>query len=520
VIAGQDFGAIDLTLGVAGQQRGAFYSGDGRRIGVDGIQGELQDSLSLSLFLKTGFELSEGRRLELMAQSFELEGDGDYVLVNGSRAAGRPATSVRGVAPGVIPTNTVRTVSLTYEDESLWGGTLNAQAFVQDFESVFGGGVFPDFQDPRIRPGGGLFDQSSNNSDKVGVRAGYEREVDAIPGLRFTAGVDWLRDQTFQELIATGRNWVPETTFTSTAPFLQAYQSLFDGRVTLAGGVRQENAQLDVPDYETLFFYGPRQVGGGTPEFQETLWNGGLTIEATANLTAYASYAQGFTMPDVGRILRAVNRPNQDVDTLLDLEPVVSDNTELGLEWSGFGVKASAAYFWSNSDNGTLLVLSAGDIFEVQRQRTEIEGLELNASWTTPVEGLTLSGAYAALEGRTDGNGDGRVDQDLDGANISPDRINLAVGYETGPWAFRAQNQRYLERSFQGVPLAGRFGGYDVTDIFARYRAPFGDVTLSAANVFDAQYVTYNSQTVRPTDNGRFYAGRGRVLSLAIERRF
>lgn len=518
--AGRDFGAADLTLGLAAQSRGAFYSGDGRRVGVDGTQGEVQDSVSVSLFLKAGLDFTDTRRLELMAQQFELEGDGDYVLVNGSRAAGRPATSVRGTSPGEIPTNTVRTVSLTYRDNDLLGGALNGQLFYQDFESVFGGGVFADFQDPRIRPGGGLFDQSSNNSDKLGLRVAFEREVGSIPGLRFTAGLDMLQDETFQELIATGRKWVPLTTFTSTAPFLQLYQSLWDDRVTVAAGVRREQASLEVGDYETLYSYGPQQVSGGSPEFQETLVNVGATVEVSSNLTAYASYAQGFTMPDVGRILRAVNRPNQDVDTFLDLDPVVSDNTELGLEWRSATVSASAAYFWSNSDKGALLVLRAGDIFEVQRQRTEIRGLELSARWETPITGLTVSGAYAALDGRTDGNGDGRVDQDLDGANISPDRINLAVDYAVGPFAFRLQNQQYLERSFEGVPSAGRFRGFDVTDAFARVETRHGDISLSVSNLFDTQYVTYHSQVVRPTDNARYFAGRGRVVSIAVERRF
>ena len=36
-------------------------------------------------------------------------------------------------------------------------------------------------------------------------------------------------------------------------------------------------------------------------------------------------------------------------------------------------VEASAAYFWSTSKNGSLLVLQNG-VFNVQRQRIEIEG--------------------------------------------------------------------------------------------------------------------------------------------------
>lgn len=518
-LAGRDFGAVDLTLGVAAQRRGAFYSGDGRRIGIDGAQGEVQDSDSLSFFGKAGFDLSPTRRLVLMAQRFELEGDGDYVLVNGSRAADRPTTTIRGEQPGVIPTNTVLTTSLTYTDQDLWGGTLTSQAFYQDFEAVFGGGSFATFQDPAIAPIGTLFDQSANNSEKMGLRVSYERTLDAVPGLNVRGGLDILNDQTYQELILTGRNWVPETEFSSYAPFLQLNQAIFGERVYISGGVRHEIAKLKVDDFETLYAYGPQQVAGGEPEFEETLYNIGATAEIVDGLTAYTSYAQGFTMADVGRILRAVSAPGQDVDTFLNVEPVVSDNTEIGLEWRNGPVSASAAYFWSTSDLGALLVLR-NDVFEVERQRTEIDGLELTGAWDTPVTGLKLSGGVAVLNGRTDSDGDDKVDIDLDGANISPDRVNLAADYENGPFSLRVQARSYLDRTFEGLPLNTDFDGFTLADAFLRYSAGFGDITLSASNLFDKQYVTYDSQTVRPTSDTRYFAGRGRVITLAFEKEF
>ncbi len=518
-LAGRDFGLLDVTLGVSAQKRGAYYSGDERRIGIDGTQGEVQDSDSLSFFGKAGLELGDSRRLELMTQHFELEGDGDYVLVNGSRATNTPTTTVRGTQTGVIPTNKVLTSSLTYTDADLLGGLLTGQLFFQDFEAVYGGGVFASFQDPAIDPTGTLFDQSANNSEKKGLRLSYERAVDAVPGLNVTGGLDALNDTTYQELINTGRNWVPETEFTSFATFVQLNQALFDKRVHLSGGLRHEIAKLKVDDYETLYSYGPQQVGGGEPEFEETLINVGVTAEVIAGLTAYTSYAEGFTMADVGRILRAVATPGQDVDTFLNVEPVVTDNTEIGLEWRQGPVSASAAYFWSNAELGSLLVLR-NDVFEVERQRTEIDGLEMNASWETPVDGLKLSGAYAKLNGKSDSDGDGTVDQDLDGANISPDRFNLAADYETGPFALRVQSRTYLDRSFDGLAAATDFDGYTLADAFVRYAASFGNITLSASNLFDEQYVTYDSQTVQPTSNTRFFAGRGRVISLAFETKF
>jgi iron complex outermembrane recepter protein len=520
--AGHDFGAFDVVLGAAYETRGAFYDGEGRRIGVDGTQGELQDSGSWSVFAKGGLALGETRRLEAMVNYFELAGDNPYLVVAGNRTTGLPTSSVRGTQPGVAPVNYAWTGSLSYRDTALLGGTLTAQAFFTDFESVFGGGVFADFQDPRIDPTRRLFDQSSNLSDKQGFKIDWSGPLALTPGLRLTAGLDGLRDVSTQELIATRRAWVPETTYTALSPFVQLNQALFNGRLNLAAGVRQENATIEIPTYDTLFFYGSQRVDGGKPEFRETLVNSGATFEIVDGFTAYASYAEGFTLADIGRITRAVNRPNQDIDTFLDISPVISSNTEVGLELDTGPIRASLAHFWSNSDKGALLVLRSGDIYEVQRQRTEISGFDLNVRARTPVEGLSLQVAASALLGKTDTNGDGAVDTDMTGPNIAPDRVLLAVDWGHGPWTVRVQHQIYGERTFTGSGLDPRnnFEGYELTDIFARRSFGNWSVSVSAANVLDTQYITYNSDTERPTDNLRFFAGRGRAISLSVERRF
>lgn len=516
---GRDFGALDVTLGAVHETRGAYYDANGLRIGHDGAQGETQDSSSQSLFGRLGLDLGDTRRLELMVNHFELEGDGDYVTVPGSRADGIPTSAIRGKAEGEPPMNDVTTVSLTYADQDLSGGRLTGQLFWNDYEGVFGGGTFATFQDVTIAPAGTLFDQSANNSEKRGFKLAYERTLAALPGFRYVAGLDGIRDETYQSLVQTDRLWVPETTFESLAPFVQLHQSLGDARVNLAAGVRYEDARLEVDDYTTLAYYGSRHVDGGRPEFTETLVNYGATFTATEAVTLFASYAQGFTMPDVGRVLRAVNAPDQDVDTFLDVSPVVTDNTEVGVEYAAGPFELSASYFWSDADRGQFLVLVDG-VYEVERQRTEIEGLELAARWNTPLEGLALSASYAALEGRTDTNQDGRVDRDLDGSNIAPDRLLLAVDYARGSWNARLQGQACLEREFQGGDPRNDFAGYGLVDAWVGYRAAVGDFTLSVQNLFDEQYVSYFSDTVGPTDDLRYFAGRGRVVSLGYQKRF
>ncbi|MEM6948282.1 MAG: TonB-dependent receptor plug domain-containing protein, partial [Pseudomonadota bacterium] len=113
VTASRDFGQFDLVANFAGETRGAFYDGEGRRIGVDATQGDIQDSVTTNFFLKAGFDIDSNTRIQGSVNLFELEGDGDYVQIAGDRALDIPAISVRGDVEGQPPTNTVETYNLT-----------------------------------------------------------------------------------------------------------------------------------------------------------------------------------------------------------------------------------------------------------------------------------------------------------------------------------------------------------------------------------------------------------------------
>lgn len=519
-IGGQDFGRFDATVGAAWEARGAYYDGAGRRIGVDGAQGELQDSVSWSIFAKAGYDLTDDRRLELMVNHFELEGDGDYVVVAGDRDVGLPTTSARGDAPGVQPSNDVTSAALSYIDRNVLGGTLRAQLFAHDYAGVFGGGTFGTFQDPAIAPVGTLFDQSANNSEKLGFKLDWQGEIAALPGLSALVGVDALRDTTWQGLILTGRDWVPETRYESLAPFVQLNQRLLEGRLNLSGGLRYETVTLIVDDFRTLASYnGGQDVDGGEPGFEELLANVGATFEVVPGLKAYGSFAQGFSMADVGRVLRGIDQPGQDVDSFLDISPVVTDNYEVGLEFGRGGFEGAIAAFRSETDKGARLVLVNG-VFEVAREATEIEGVEVSARYALS-DAVRLGGAYAALEGRSDTDDDGEVDTDLDGANISPDRLLLwAEADLTDALSLRLQGQNYLARSFDGQPAENDFEGYALVDAVAVWRAGFGDVSLGVQNLLDEHYISYNSDTTRAGDDLSYFAGRGRTVTLGVTRRF
>jgi iron complex outermembrane receptor protein len=525
-LLGTRSGAFDLVAGVSRATEGLYYDGEGRPVGVDGTQGDLMDSRSWNAFAKAGWDLGEDARLQLTVNRYRLRGDGDYVLVPGQVPAagarsdsGRPASSVRGTQEGVAPINEADWASLDYTNANLFGGTLQAQLFWFDFASLFGGGRFPTYQDPAIAPAGTIFDQSQNESQKVGAKLGWSRrDVFGLP-VNATLGLDVLRDRTAQVLVNTGRRWVPETEFRSVSPFVQADWRIADAFL-LTGGLRHERAELRVDDYTTLAFYGPQQVRGGRPETRETLKNLGLIWYATSALNVYGSYSEGYTVADIGRVLRQVNRPGQSVESLTDLTPVVADNQEVGIDYDDGRWRAHAAWYRSESELGSLLVFDApNNVYNVQRQPTTIRGIEANLSVQLAAP-TRLGIAYARTRGQYDGNLDSRFESDLEGINISPDR---ATAFWEQAWSprvsTRLQASHAYDREFRrnGARVAG-FEGYTTADLFARIGLPVGTLNIGIENLLDRQYVTYFSQTTPANDS--YNAGRGRVLSLGWSHRF
>ncbi|HSX83969.1 MAG TPA: TonB-dependent receptor, partial [Cellvibrio sp.] len=332
-------------------------------------------------------------------------------------------------------------------------------------------------------------------------------------------GVDLLQDETWQELIQTGRAWVPPSHYENYAPYLQAEFTGID-KLTLTTGVRHEKSTLDVDDFTTLASYGSRFVEGGSPDFSETLYNYGGTYQITSAWRVFANYAEAFSMPDVGRVLRGINRPDQSVESFLDLKPVLTESTEFGVEYKTGDLTAELSYYTSDSDFGERLERDADGIYTVQREKTEIDGIEFSTSWAaTDVDLFGLR--YAEATGRYDSNKDGEVDSDLGGTNISPDRVNLSWDRT---WSnivdTRLQANYLFDREVENASgtVINEFDGYATYDLSATIAAFDGTISLAVQNLTDEYYFTYYSQS-SPNDI-RNFTGVGRSFNLGYNRTF
>mgnify|MGYP000156245011 CR=1 FL=1 len=510
--------AIDVLASVTYRDTGLSYDANGDIIGFDNVQGDVMDSNATNAFVKTGYSWDD-QRVQLTVNHYLLEGNNNWLSVDGDIDNGVPTTAEKGDVPGKSPSNEVTTINLEYTKEDFFGQKLRAQVFSQDFAGTYGATSSGTFQDEATY-GPGLFDQSQNNSEKRGLKLTLIKDNIANAPVSLAYGVDLLQDETWQQLILTSRAWVPPTQYKNIAPYAQAEFSGIE-RMTITAGVRHEISELQVDDFTTLFSYnGGQFVKGGNPEFSETLGNIGATYEINDALRVYANYSEGFSMPDVGRVLRGINEADQDVESFLDMQPILTENQELGLEFNNEQFGAQVAYYSSDSDFGQRLALGEDGIYSVAREKTDVDGVELRGQWFV-TEAATLEARYAYTKGRYDSDKDGKVDTDLDGRNIAPNRFNLSWAHRwTDNLSTRLQANWLLDREFeddQGV-VTREFDGYTILDASAQLKALGGEFALGIQNLTNEDYFTYYSQTAG--NNTRNFKGLGRNVNLSYSKVF
>jgi len=512
----------DLLFATSEVDRGMGFDGNGRRIGMN-ASGSLQDTVGRNIFIKLGsrFGANKEQRIEAQASKFRLDGKGRYVYQEGNRALGLTDTSVRGRPfEGMAEFNDFRQYAVSYTNEELFGGSLQAQAYhatqAMRFVAEKGGA---DKQDPLIAPLGTLTDQSEVASRKKGIRTGYTRgSLFNVSGLEIRGGVDVVRDETEQRLALTNRTWVPPMEYSSTAPYAQLSYDV--GPVTLSGGYRRESGDLSVDSYTTTYYNNRVFVQGGKLDYQANLPNVGAVWRVGGGWSTYVSYGKGFSLPNVGIPLRNVNKPGQSVSGILDLQAVIVDNKEIGANWRGsqgsFGISAYKSY----SDFGVSLSIDpTTNDFIMRRQPVEIKGVELSGEYLVTRD-LRVNALYSHIRGMTVAVDGGPLVIEQGIANINPDKIGASVSWTYGPQgSIRLGSTTLLGRELNaGRSQFEKTSGYTLFDLNATYKTSrFGELTLGVENLFNRYYILTASQ-VPGFQN--YAAGRGRLVSLSHNIKF
>lgn len=504
-----------------------FYAGtQSLDTGVDGAGRALAtESLhrSADMFLKVGTDFG-AQRLQLMLNGFNASGFDDRVDVPGDRKTGLPTTSTDGAPGWDEPRNRVRSASLEWTHDDLAGGRASVQLFKQDFKARYSGGVISTFQDASIAPVGTLIDQSEIVAKKWGLRSSWVRPDLGLKGLELTTGLDLLDDTSSQRLTQTGRTWVPPLHYRSLAPFAQLEYEF--GPLTVRGGLRDEHTRLQVDTYRTLAFYNNTLVQGGERRANQLVKSlGGVWRFGRSGWSAFVSYNEGFGPPDAGLILRAVKAANQSVDQLVDLQPIVVKNHEVGVNWRGGTSSLSASVYRSRSELGSQIVVSNG-IGTVQRVPIEVQGLELTADHRLNAQ-LKLNATYARTLGHTASAAGQPLNLALGARSQGPDKLLLGAQWTpSSAWSTQLNLSHYRPRDANEGKLSGstslaeHFAGYTVLDLATRWQTAYGQWGLGIENLLNRRYFTYYGEANYSGTNDDYYAGRGRTYTLSWRRDF
>jgi iron complex outermembrane recepter protein len=379
----------------------------------------LGETRSYNGYTKLGYNVNDKNRFELMYNYFGSRQNSDYIPLEGIYGQ-RPTVGVKGDVLGTDQgTRYNHNGNLSYFSREIFGKTsLEANAYLQSYKTIFG---FDDFF-----YGGG---QSVIVSDKKGLRANLITPF-ALNNLSgsFTYGFDLLNDITSQPLV-DGRSWVPEMNMQNLAPYAQINTAIFQD-FSFKAGMRYENIKIDVEDFNTLAT-GPDNAGsiavqGGQLDYNAVTFNAGLRYTRFNYFKPYVSYSQGFSVFELGRILRTAQ---QNTLQQLNVKPVIANNYEAGFNSDFEKFNFEAVYYISTSKLGANLVEQNG-IFVTQRAPERIHGYELSANYF-PTKKLTLGASYSFVEGKIDGNSDGdaadKADAYLNTTRIAPPKATAYV---------------------------------------------------------------------------------------------
>lgn len=513
---------FDWRVDLGAERTGAGFDADGDRIQPDPYgQGGLAESDSLSLFAKAGFATSADARLSLSVLAYDAEQDTSWTTdpaVNGLPALSTKSRAIEGLDMDHPQGSENRLLQLAYEDRSLFGSSVRAQAYARDYQTVF-----TPFDGRGVAIYGGKIFQSRLESESVGLRADVQTPL-PLRGVTLYWGADagsekteqpvWLMDPAVydasggRKLRTTGdRPWVPLIDKRNQAAFAQL-EWMASEHWLFRGGVRHERVQADIPTFTTL---ADATIAGGERSFSDTLFNASAVYYFHRGSRLFLSYSEGFSLPDIGLVLRGAPA-GASLDTL-PFAPQVVEGWESGFESERGALRWSVAAFYNTSELGTS---TAGFNQPVVRAPERVYGAELDLAFA-PGGRWSAGGNASYTEGKSDPNRDG-VFTYLNNYRIAAPHASVWVEHDTTEkWTNRVSALISGDRDRFGTSTA--FGerpieAYTVVDLLSTFELPRGVLTLGVQNLLNERYFVRDAQLLRSGRNDSHTLAPGTTFRL------
>lgn len=504
---------FDYIVSGVFEKTGVFRDAEGLVISPEYGLGETK---SYNGFAKLGYDITAKQRLQLMYNYFSSRQDSRYITKAGVYGS-TPAIGVAGTRLGVDEgTRFNHNANLQYTNQQVFGNTdLTANLYYQDFYTIYSNSA-------SFYEGG----QSAIVSTKKGARVSLNTpfRISHLVPMQVNYGLDLMNDKTAQNLV-DGRSWVPKMNMVNFAPYFQASANLLTD-LTLKAGARMENINIDVDDFNTLATgangEGSIAVKGGTLNYNALVFNAGARYSKFKFFNPFISYAQSFSVFELGRVLRAA-----ESNTLSQLEtkPIIVNNYEGGFSSNLGKFNLSAAYYYSTSKLGANLLEVNGKYIS-QRIPERVYGYEIQADYQL-LESLTIGGNYAKVEGKGDVDDDGKFDGPkdvyLNTTRIPPSKTTAYVKYSGVEklvidvnW-MRIGSRDKFKPNASGKYLIGEgpVKAFDLFNLAVAYQfIPSLRANLGVENVLNKTYYPSISQFYGSGIN--YVRGNGRRFNLSV----
>ncbi|WP_343560845.1 TonB-dependent receptor [Sphingobacterium sp.] len=453
----------------------------------------LGETRAYNVLTKIGYQIAPEHRVEFMGNYYRSLQDSKYVGTKGdfgkSPAIGIPSDTVIN---GGTPYN--KAFHLKYDGR--YGKTAaNLSLYYEDMNTVFE-------------------TYNQNYSDHKGARLNFNTpfQLGSSSNISLIYGADFLKDHTVQKTLKDDLV-TPDMNMNNVAFYLQSKLNLGTDWI-LKGGVRYENIRFKVGDLTK----NGKLTAGDNNNSDAFVFNIATRYNKYSYAQPFASFSQGYSIGDVGLILR-----NGVPLSQIDPKPVVVNNFELGLNGKLNIWDYQLTGYYSTSQKGTTFAeTSTPGNYELSQVPQRIYGVEFVGN-VKPLQWLSLGTVLGYMDGRQDLKKEGKYKDKLDNSIISPFKINLNADFSiTDNWNVYLQ---YLHLGGRDVFPAAEYNygkypisGYNLVDFQTRYKYQKFTFLFAINNLFNADYYPVHAEVRGATNEGRYYIkGSGTMANLGIQ---
>ncbi|WP_328187958.1 TonB-dependent receptor [Marinobacter sp. OP 3.4] len=528
---------IKGRLGIAVQDNGAMYDGDGDRVMIDISQTDLQYNRSVDVLGSTQIRIDDNQSLDLTAQFYRSRYEGDEGVWLGPYATAINTPEIRdGFSSDRDPATERYMVNAAYQHRDFLGHTAYLQASMRNEESSF----YP-YPYSRATVPQSYFGASKQDTRQYLIKGLLTKDLGSV---NLTYGIDLDReDFSASQMIFDNATAMPsgglvlDEEFTvdrypdyrveGIAAYFQAEWQATD-RLQLNAGIRQRHARLEMEDFVGTqqavesgrgLVSGADAIPGGESDYDVTLVNAGAIYKLTDDHQVWANFSQGFEIPDPGK---AAGRGTYNLsggryvltDSLnIDDNPIPGlETNQIELGWRTYqpqwDAQVAAYYTWSDKEAETNRTTLTVDVVD---RKTRDYGLEGALTWYASDQwSLGGTGHYVRSEVEDD---DGDWQKNVVTAASLPNATAF-VRWQDRLTSVRLQGSK----AFDIDDDAGdEIEGYTTFDLMATRSLPLGRINFAVTNLLDEQYDTVwgqRAQLFYGYEELFDFKGQGRTYSL------